>query len=416
MAGGVVIKSYQRIGKEGGALAPSTRAILLGDGLDYEDAPDVVLSGTTGGDGEITGATRIFVVGGGGGSAYTTTTADYTQPETNGDVTISVDANQWVAPGETIFIATGGYYLVVSTGESTITIEYLGYGGSTASGDLVSTGSLVTPSGPKGEQGDPGFPTGVCGDGSDGTVVYAGGTTTTLTRSVYGRSITFEATSTVNLGPRCKFFATAGIVVEAGATINANGDGGVGASGGLGSGGGVGGTNGGAGSTVGGGTNGTGSYLSESGQSRGGAGGLGTAGAGFAPADAGFPSPHDLTMALVFTDRAIGFYGGSGGGGGGGDGVNSGGGGGGGGGNAVFIAPEIIFDGDIFASGGRGANASAGNCGGGGGGGGGHVYFITRTLSGAGNASIDGGAGGTKTGTGVNGSAGAFGSVIQIPL
>lgn len=60
MPSGPYIKSLQGVANAAGALAPPQRALVLGDGLAWEDAPSVVL---TGGGQSITGATRITAPG-----------------------------------------------------------------------------------------------------------------------------------------------------------------------------------------------------------------------------------------------------------------------------------------------------------------------------------------------------------------
>ncbi len=60
MPSGPYVKSLQGVANASGALAPPQRAIVLGVGLGWEDAPDVVL---TGNGQTITGATRLLTSG-----------------------------------------------------------------------------------------------------------------------------------------------------------------------------------------------------------------------------------------------------------------------------------------------------------------------------------------------------------------
>lgn len=98
-----------------------------------------------------------------GYNAYTVTTAAYTQPAVNTNVTISVSNNiqftgSWATAGQTIYVDTGGYYIVVSSTATSITMkyeaDYATYNQSlTAAAAVVATNKGVSPAGKKGEDG-----------------------------------------------------------------------------------------------------------------------------------------------------------------------------------------------------------------------------------------------------------------------
>jgi hypothetical protein len=107
-----------------------------------------------------------------GYNAFTITTASYTQPAVNTNVTISVSntgqyTGRWAITGQTIFVEDGGYYKVVSSTNTTITMKYESdyetYNQSlTAAAGTVATNKKVSPAGKKGI------------DGTDGvTILYA---------------------------------------------------------------------------------------------------------------------------------------------------------------------------------------------------------------------------------------------------
>lgn len=115
-----------------------------------------------------------------GFNAYTVTTASYTQPAVNTNVTISVSnsgqyTGKWAVPNQTIFVENGGYYIVVSSTATSITMkyesDYATYNQSlTAAAGTVATNKRVSPAGKKG------------GDGTNGTsgttILYAYNDTT----------------------------------------------------------------------------------------------------------------------------------------------------------------------------------------------------------------------------------------------
>src|SRR3990167_3028196 len=101
-----------------------------------------------------------------GFNAFTITTASYIQPAVNTNVTISVSnsgqyTGKWAAPNQTIFIESGGYYIVVSSTNTSITMkyesDYASYNQSlTAAAGTVATNKKVSPAGKRGTDGSAG--------------------------------------------------------------------------------------------------------------------------------------------------------------------------------------------------------------------------------------------------------------------
>lgn len=107
-----------------------------------------------------------------GENAYTVLTASYTQPAVNTNVTISVSntgqySTGWCAIGQLIYIASGGYYEVVSKTSTTITIKYTASyttynqsltaaAGTVPNSGVVSPGGIVGPTGATGSAGSNG--------------------------------------------------------------------------------------------------------------------------------------------------------------------------------------------------------------------------------------------------------------------
>lgn len=287
------------------------------------------------------------------------------------------------------------------------------------------------------------------GDGSDGDVTIAAGTTT-LTRDMYYNNLIVNGTL-VPAGFRV--FAKTSIVVNGGGVISQTGAaaadaisnvGGTGAAAATYNVGslwkmGTGGSNGGAGNAAGG-ANGTASAaLGGSAPAVGGAGGNGgTPGGNGAGGGGGTTAANGAWTPIVKMPRlistvygiwtttvAINLFtegqGGGGGAGGSGNGAATGGGGGGGGaagGGMLIFAAAITNSGSIEAKGGKGGNgftpinANSGGGAGGGGGGGGSIFLVYRAYSGT-APSVGGGLGGTHgngNGTGTNGADGSPGS------
>lgn len=107
-----------------------------------------------------------------GENAYTVLTSSYTQPAVNTNVTISVSntgqySTGWCAIGQLIYVASGGYYEVVSKTATTITIKYTASyttynqsltaaAGTVPNSGVVSPGGIVGPTGAAGAPGDNG--------------------------------------------------------------------------------------------------------------------------------------------------------------------------------------------------------------------------------------------------------------------
>src|SRR5207245_2055527 len=98
--------------------------------------------------------------GSNGADAFTTTTASYTQPASGSDVTVSVGATSWMATGEILFVATGGFYSVSAiTDATTVVLTNLSYPGNATAGTVVvssatvSAGGLIGPTGASGAVG-----------------------------------------------------------------------------------------------------------------------------------------------------------------------------------------------------------------------------------------------------------------------
>ncbi len=83
-----------------------------------------------------------------GVDSFTQTTADFTVPAVNANVTINVGNSTWMVIGQIIFIEDAGAFEVVSKGSTTsVTLTYLDYDINTASGNSITTGAGVGPSG-----------------------------------------------------------------------------------------------------------------------------------------------------------------------------------------------------------------------------------------------------------------------------
>jgi hypothetical protein len=95
--------------------------------------------------------------GGAGLNAFTTLSASFTQPAVGSSVTVNVGTTAWMALGQVVFIAGGGYYTVASVADLThVSLTNLGYPGNAGSGSTVSaTGSpTVSPAGLIGQAGN----------------------------------------------------------------------------------------------------------------------------------------------------------------------------------------------------------------------------------------------------------------------
>jgi collagen type VII alpha len=93
----------------------------------------------------------------------------------------------------TIYIASGGYYLIDAQTSSSLQISNLGYAGSATTGTIILSGSLISPSGARGTTGATG-PQGVAGGpGATGAAGAAGVTAYTLTTASFNQPAVFSA-------------------------------------------------------------------------------------------------------------------------------------------------------------------------------------------------------------------------------
>jgi microcystin-dependent protein len=89
-----------------------------------------------------------------GQGAYTTLTNSFIQPPINATVNIPVVNSNWMAPGMTIYIQSGGYYVVQSVpNPQNLTVVNPGYSGNAAPGATVLNNSQVSPGGIVGPAG-----------------------------------------------------------------------------------------------------------------------------------------------------------------------------------------------------------------------------------------------------------------------
>jgi len=133
------------------------------------------VTGATGPTGPIGNTGSTGPTGPAGVNAFTTTTASYTQPNAGASVTVSVTNSTWMVAGQTIYIATGGYYSVTSKPDAiSVILVNLGYASNAIPTSTVTSPKDVTPAGiagftgvtgatgPTGPQGNVG-PNGVTG-------------------------------------------------------------------------------------------------------------------------------------------------------------------------------------------------------------------------------------------------------------
>lgn len=110
-------------------------------------------------------------------NAFTVLTAGFTQPSVGSNVTIAVSASGqytaiWAVAGQTIYIAGGGYYEVISVGATNaMTVKNLGYSGNASPTSTVTSGGKVSPAGPIGASGSAGSNGSNGADGANGTTV-----------------------------------------------------------------------------------------------------------------------------------------------------------------------------------------------------------------------------------------------------
>lgn len=110
-------------------------------------------------------------------NAFTVLTAGFTQPSVGSNVTIAVSASGqytavWAVAGQTIYIAGGGYYEVISVGATNaMTVKNLGYSGNASPTSTVTSGGKVSPAGPIGASGSAGSNGSNGADGANGTTL-----------------------------------------------------------------------------------------------------------------------------------------------------------------------------------------------------------------------------------------------------
>lgn len=85
--------------------------------------------------------------GGTGGNAFTTTSAAFIQVAGGSNVSVSVVQSAFLAVGQAVFIANGGYYTVVSITGTTVVLTANGGGQIANPGISVPSGSALVPSG-----------------------------------------------------------------------------------------------------------------------------------------------------------------------------------------------------------------------------------------------------------------------------
>lgn len=147
--------------------------------------------------------------GANGDPAHTNTTAGYVQPAEGANVALSVVSTAWMAVGETVYIASGGSYSVVSIGDAvTATVMSIVGAGNTAAGSMIASGALVTPSGKQGPQGVQGAA------GTDG----ANGNLITSLNAQTGTTYTLALTDQ-NANVRCTNAAAVVVTIPTNATV-----------------------------------------------------------------------------------------------------------------------------------------------------------------------------------------------------
>jgi hypothetical protein len=137
-------------------------ALPTGPGATGPQGPQGAFGGPTG----PTGA-----AGTEGINAFTTTMADYMQPNSGENVTISVVETAWMAYNQIIYIYDGNYYQVIDIlSPTSVELKNLDYPGAAIAGTTILNSSAVSPGGmigPKGDYGEAG-PIGPTGIGSQG--------------------------------------------------------------------------------------------------------------------------------------------------------------------------------------------------------------------------------------------------------
>ena len=144
--------------------------------------------------------------GGGGGlpgaNGYSVTTANYVQPACNASVTVQVDQTGWMAVGEYVYIATGGYYqiaAILSTTQMSV-VNVCTPNVNAVPGTVIGlSADVVSPAGPPGPDGPTGATGGTGATGSTGSTGATGSTGTTGATGITGA--TGSSGSTGSTGP-----------------------------------------------------------------------------------------------------------------------------------------------------------------------------------------------------------------------
>jgi hypothetical protein len=126
-------------------------------------------TGNTGATGAVgasgpTGATGPRgATGASGANAFGATTSPFVQPAVGGTVSVLVDTTDWMAPGQPVFVATGGDYTIAGIASSTVVnLTNTGDSPNASPGSTIASGSDVSPGGLQGASGPTG-PTGPAG-------------------------------------------------------------------------------------------------------------------------------------------------------------------------------------------------------------------------------------------------------------
>lgn len=155
-----------------------------------------------------------------GVSAETITTADFTQPDVDSTVSVSVVTTAWLVQGAVVYVATGGYYSVSSiTSDTVVVLQNLGYAGNAAAASVVTSGSgmgaggLEGPPGPTGSPGPPG-PSGPAQVNSDWNATS--GVADILNKPTLGTAAAMDSSAFDAFGSASEVQATLAVVATSG--------------------------------------------------------------------------------------------------------------------------------------------------------------------------------------------------------
>jgi len=90
-----------------------------------------------------------------GPASYTTTTASFVQPAAGGTVSVTMGSNAWFAIGQTLYVSTGGSYVVSTKTGTTIAllVNTSGATGNASPGATIASGSSISAGGVQGGAG-----------------------------------------------------------------------------------------------------------------------------------------------------------------------------------------------------------------------------------------------------------------------